>query len=160
MLTPTTSASSTSPSTLSPVSPTYPFQQSPVHQFIPVARTAALSLSERQELHLLPSVEVIDHDQDMDGAESVSDMNGNSTSSSRMSMDTSSSFDQDDSNGQEGNGGLNIQLNKRTKVRLDPAVAAPGIMASGSNIRSLPSGNHVQDIFQECFYNAASSSSR
>ncbi|KAG0049824.1 hypothetical protein BGZ83_005351 [Gryganskiella cystojenkinii] len=170
-----TSVSSSTSSTLSPVSPTYPFQQhqqqplSSVQQFVPVARTVAMTLSENQQQQQMSSTDLLDADQDMmDGAESfISDTNVNSTaSSSRMSMDTSSSVDQDDSmhgiGG--GDGGLNIQLNKRTKVRLDPALIPAGAAAMSLGVGSENAGrsqseNHVvQDIFQECFYNAASSS--
>jgi hypothetical protein len=46
---------------------------------------------------------------------------------------------------------------KRTKPRLNPNVF--GTMSIAETLRE-QSGERIQDIFQECFYNAASSSTR
>ncbi|OAQ27966.1 hypothetical protein K457DRAFT_139089 [Linnemannia elongata AG-77] len=138
--------------------------QSSIQQFIPITTSTASSH------HFAPSRSNVveqeqdqDQDQDMGSVDSFN-VGANAASfptpSSRpspMSMETSS-VDQEDMDVvlTSTESGVSKQ-SKRTKPRLNPTVF--GTMSIAETLRE-QSGERIQDIFQECFYNAASSSTR
>ncbi|KAK3846817.1 MAG: hypothetical protein J3R72DRAFT_432467 [Linnemannia gamsii] len=149
--------------------------QSSVQQFVPIT-TCTTNQGIGTESHVLFSASTgtgtieqdqnqdqnQDQDQDMDSVDSVNLHNTNTTSlptpSSRpspMSMETSS-MDQEDMDVVETTA-AGAKQSKRTRPRLNPSVF--GTMSIAESLRE-QSGERIQDIFQECFYNAASSSSR
>jgi hypothetical protein len=94
---------------------------------------------------------VADQDQQMDSVDVHLSHNGTSTASSRMSMDMLSMDPTGTDTVQSNPSGVDT---KRTRPRLDRSVSGTG---SAAEARRLQSGEQVQDIFQECFYNAAAS---
>ncbi|KAG0319342.1 hypothetical protein BGZ97_002348 [Linnemannia gamsii] len=150
--------------------------QSSVQQFVPITTSTANHGTSTASHHLFAAStngsnieqdqdQDQDQDQEMGSVDSIS-LGGTAnaaslpTPSSRpspMSMETSS-VDQED---------MDVVLTsatetgprqlKRTKPRLNPNVF--GTMSIAETLRE-QSGERIQDIFQECFYNAASSSTR
>ncbi|KAF9543949.1 hypothetical protein EC957_000314 [Mortierella hygrophila] len=139
--------------------------QSSVQQFVPITTSRAYQGVDAASSYLFApnrsSMAEQDQDQDMGSVDSFN-VSANAASfpapSSRpspMSMETSS-VDQED---------MDVVLtsapelgvpkqSKRTKPRLNPNVF--GTMSIAETLRE-QSGERIQDIFQECFYNAASS---
>ncbi|KAF9284511.1 hypothetical protein BGZ68_004639 [Mortierella alpina] len=128
-----------------------PMMPSSIQQFVPDPATSAPSaLTDRA-----------DEDQEMGNAETSVSTNATSSTSSRMSMDTGSMEREAMQvaaalaavSGEEHNANNDLlKPAKRTKPRLDTF----GNL-SAAEARRAQSGDRVQDIFQECFYNAASS---
>lgn len=146
--------------------------QSSVQQFVPITTstanqdvgTASSHLFAPSRISMAEQDQDQDQDQDMGSVDSFN-MGTNAASfptpSSRpspMSMETSS-VDQEDMDvvlTSAAESGVPKQ-SKRTKPRLNPNVF--GTMSIAETLRE-QSGERIQDIFQECFYNAASSSTR
>ncbi|KAG0217468.1 hypothetical protein BGX33_010479 [Mortierella sp. NVP41] len=143
--------------------------QSSVQQFIPITTSTTNQGIGTESQHLFATTTTAaeqdqDQDQDMGSVDSINHSASAAslpTPSSRpspMSMETSS-MDQEDMDvvitGTETESGP--RQPKRTKPRLNPVVF--GAMSIAESLRE-QSGERIQDIFQECFYNAASSSTR